>query len=52
MSRKVVSVVRTYVCTSKQDGSVYVCHADDLADLLENYDISEEYFDIVEQAAA
>ncbi len=47
-----MSVVRTYVCTSKKDGSVYVCHADDLADLLESYDISEEYFDIVEQVVA
>ncbi len=41
--------MRTYICTNKLSGKVYVCHADNLEDLLENYDISEEYFDIVEK---
>ncbi len=44
--------MKTYICTSKADGEVYVCKAENKEDLLENYDISEEYFEIVEQQAA
>ena len=44
--------MKTYICTSKIDGSVYTCQAENKEDLLENYDISEEYFEIVEQQAA
>ena len=44
--------MKTYICTSKQDGSTYVCQAENKEDLLENYDIAEEYFEIVEQDAA
>lgn len=44
--------MKTYICTSRQDGSVYTCQAENKEDLLENYDISEEYFEIVEQQAA
>ena len=44
--------MKTYICTSKSDGKVYVCNAEDKADLLDSYDISEDYFDIVEKEAA
>jgi len=44
--------MKTYICTSKSDGRVYVCKAKNIEDLLEDYDISPKYFDIVESKAA
>lgn len=41
--------MKTYICTSKTDHRVYECVAESKEDLLDRYDISEEYFDIVEK---
>jgi hypothetical protein len=42
-------IMKTYICTSKKDGKVYICKAKDKAELLDLYDISDEYFDIKEK---
>ena len=42
--------MKTYICINKADRSkVYECRAESKEDLLERYDISEEYFDIEEK---
>lgn len=40
--------MKTYRCTRKSDAKVFFCQAADHTELLERYDISEEYFDIEE----
>lgn len=41
--------MKTYICTSKANGSVMEYQAESKEDLLDTYDISEEFFDIVEK---
>ncbi len=41
--------MRTYICTRKTTGERIVVKADNLGALLEDYDISEEFFTVVEE---
>lgn len=41
--------MRIYIYTRKTTGEKIVVKADNLNDLLENYDISEEFFTVVEE---